>query len=78
MRTLAKGKVAVLAHLEHDATNRTGKPGAYRIIGDDSGNAAFVIIAGHIFSGSPTLPADLPSDIAALRAENGIIVDIGE
>jgi len=79
MRTLAKGKDAVLAHLEHAAIDRAGKPGAYRIFSGDSGNAEVVIIAGHTFSGTHGLSSiAFRGDIAELQIKNGIVVDVEE
>jgi hypothetical protein len=79
MRTLAKGKDAVLAHLEHAAMGRTGKPGAYRVFSGDSGNTEVVIIAGHTFSGTQPLSSiAFPSDIAELQIENRIVIDVEE
>lgn len=76
MKTVAKGKAAVLAHLEKIATNRIGRPGAYRIISDETGNMETVIIAGLTFTGNHQLTSSrLPADMNGLRVENGVVVD---
>ncbi len=51
MTTIAEGKEAVLAYLEHEAQNITGQPGIYRLLRDDAGNLV-AFIAGRSFLGT--------------------------
>jgi hypothetical protein len=51
MTTIAEGKEAVLAYLEHEAQNIAGQPGVYRLMLDDAGNLV-AFIAGRSFLGT--------------------------
>jgi hypothetical protein len=75
-KTIAKGKEDVLAYLEQDALKRTGgKPGIYRLFGDDSGNL-LAIIAGRMFSGTFTLSASDAPMLHSMKVEKGMVIEV--
>jgi hypothetical protein len=69
---IAKGKDAVLRHLEDESQATTGQAGEYVLARDEAG-ALWAVIAGHSFVGSGQML--LPGG-KSLAFSNGIITDI--
>jgi hypothetical protein len=72
MQKIAEGKEAVLDYLESEGLKRTGgRPGAYLLQRDDSGNLV-AFIAGHSFIGSGVISLDGNR----LMVVDGILVNV--
>lgn len=72
MTILVSGRDAVMDHLESAAMTRAGQVGVYALAEDDRGTL-ILIAAGHLFSGSGSMPTILGGTV---QHEDGIVHEI--
>ena len=75
MEMIAKGKEAVLDHLEKEARERAGQDGVYALVRDPSAGLV-TVIAGHIFSGDGSFQFAGTAPVHEWKVVKGIVVSI--